>query len=153
MLRPIIYGQAPGRTEGPVLGGRIGERLADLLCLSGYPELAERFDLRNLIDYYPGGREERGDLFPMKEAADRARAEASSWKSGQEVILLGRFVQQAFLSVGEPLAFTQRPLETGGRVTIIHLPHPSGANGWWNDPENAARARRFLALALLEPVR
>ena len=152
-MKPIIYGQAPGKTEGPILGGRVGDRLADLLCLHGYEELAERFDLRNLLDYYPGGKAHRGDLFPMREAADRAQAEAKTWENGQEVILLGRFVQQAFLSVGEPLAFVQRPLENGGRVTIIHLPHPSGANGWWNDPENAARARRFLSLALMEPVR
>ena len=68
----IIVGQAPGRAgdpSEPLLGGRVGRRLCELM---GICEAQLRSIRRvNLIDRWPGSAG-KGDRFPMAEAREGA---------------------------------------------------------------------------------
>jgi uracil-DNA glycosylase len=142
--RVIIIGQAPGRANdgGPAFLGRSGRRLAEL---SGVPfqELSRVFDLRNLLKRWPGRSKGKGDRFPVRAARAAALAAAPALK-GRKVILVGRGVAAAF-SGGEGRSEFFRWREGEGlpfeRATV---PHPSGVNLWWNDPENRGLAETFF---------
>jgi uracil-DNA glycosylase len=145
----IIYGQAPGRVSGPPLGGRAGRLLADLAGLVGYAELAERFEIRNLLPYWPGPASGKGDRFSSAEARARAEGELRYLAAGDRLLLLGKGVQKAFGVSGDPCTSTEIRLRGRGQaapasLTAYLLPHPSGVNLWWNDPENREAASRFF---------
>ena len=53
-------------------------------------------------------------------------------------VLLGANVCRCFGLPFEPI--NSYPSELG---TIFVLPHPSGLNRWWNDPQNLSDAKRF----------
>lgn len=145
--RTAIVGQAPSRTtdgRAPFVG-RSGVRLAALL---GVPaeELAERFDLRNLLDRWPGpSTGGKGDDFP----ADRARTAAErllpalAWRRS---VLCGRQVAEAF-GLGKLPVLTWHLAVDGGLVThaFAVIPHPSSVNLFWNDQGNVDTVRRFLS--------
>jgi len=60
---------------------------------------------------------------------------------GDLIVMLGRRVARAFWQ--SDLA----PLETVARIggpTFLALPHPSGLNRWYNDPDHAEDARVVL---------
>ncbi len=59
--------------------------------------------------------------------------------TGRHVVLLGREVQQAFAH--PPLLI--HPQVIGG-CTWRQLPHPSGRNFWYNDPDNVKLAELLL---------
>ena len=130
------------------MSGRSGARLARLAGLS---TLADAFELWNVLDRFPGA-EARGDAFPLAEAREAIRASESALR-GRRVVLLGGSVAAAVRWRGAPLewgviektAWTpERGLELVARYDVALLPHPSGLNHWWNDPENEAAASRFL---------
>lgn len=54
-------------------------------------------------------------------------------------MLLGRRVAAAF-GVSAPYFSVARV--AGAAVVVV--PHPSGVNHWYNEPENVARMRRFM---------
>lgn len=144
-MRGLLYGQAPSRTsvpgEGPPLSGPSGRRLIALAGLRDYSELAELFEVRNLVDDYPG-RGGKGDRFPAARGRAIASRERICWHRGQIVVLLGRAVQQAFGYGGAP------PLERvalgGAEAEVYLIPHPSGVNLWYNDPANRKAAGDLL---------
>jgi uracil-DNA glycosylase len=150
LSRPVIVGQAPGRTPGEILGGRAGRRLASL---AGIDELGDGFDLVNLLDEYPGASPNgKGDLFDDRLGRAAAFTLAPRLRD-RRVVLLGRRVATAF-GVGREPAFVWMPAGAIVEQRVIAswecgiMPHPSGIVRWWNDPENWRRASEFLRGAL-----
>ncbi len=171
-VKTILLGIAPSRTSDPVrpFSGRSGARLARLLDLPERGLSLDRvFELRNVLDYWPGRVSGgRGDRFPMAEA--RAVLRPFSLKPGGVRPLtfapplrghteqigrqsagsrVSRFRGRRVVLVGcrlgalvglrEPLVWERR-----AGASFALLPHPSGLDRWWNNAENVARAREFL---------
>lgn len=60
---------------------------------------------------------------------------------GDSVLLLGRRVQRAFgLALPSPMTVISR--SSGAK--IVSVPHPSGLNRWWNDPDHVEDATMIL---------
>lgn len=69
---------------------------------------------------------------------------------GRRVVLLGANVSRAFGVSFRKLSevvLSWHPVGEGLAAAVV--PHPSGLNRWWNDPDNRVRARLFLRPVLL----
>jgi uracil-DNA glycosylase len=154
--RIILMGQAPGRNEPrrPLVGGSTGNRLLDLSGLQTWLRFLKTFETMNVIDYYPGSTG-KGDRFPAGEARVAAR-EKVKMLAGRRVIFVGVAVAEAFGLIS-PRPFEWLVYAAEGfiaytpTVAAYHgamIPHTSGVNQFWNDPENVAAARRFFAETL-----
>lgn len=151
-MTAYIYGQAPGRKPKtdptvPFLGGPHGAFLAEL---AGVAEsvLADLFTFRNVLDYYPGPRENgmKGDAFPMDEARARARELREDWRWGDTVLFAGMQVAKAF-EFKEATFFKWGEMDG---VQCVVVPHPSRVNHFWNGSKNKTRARAFWRSAVHE---
>ena len=138
-MRPLIIGEAPARTGDPrrPLLGRTGSRLA-ALCGLALQDYARTFARVNVLERWPG-KAGKGDAFDLPEARQRAALLRRRFVGGRLVVLLGRRTARAF---GLDSAYLL-PLRLSC-ATVVVLPHPSGINRWWNEPENVRRASRFL---------
>lgn len=139
-MKPLLIGEAPSRTSDPKkpFHGASGTYLAKLAGLSGVIQLSYEFRLRNILQRWPGigNAGEKGSRFPIAKAKRVAR------KIPLEgiVILAGRRVAKAFgLDHAPYFTFFER-----GEAIVAVIPHPSGANRFWNDPENRVIAAKFL---------
>ena len=137
-MKPAIVGEAPSMRTSRPFAGRSGDRLAELFGYESRAALADSWRLVNLLGYWPGPETTgNGSAFPAAEA----RAAAARIRLADGSLLCGRRVAAAFGLVNAPY-FAWRDVD-GRRVAVV--PHPSGVSRWWNDPENVARAREFLA--------
>lgn len=130
----VLVGEAPERAIAPdeALAGRIGQRLAKLagISLRTYLERTRRLNVY----------EEPPPAWSRSEASVRANHIWRTLRAGDQVILLGSRVAEAFGVAGrQRLAW--HPF---GFASIALIPHPSGRNRWWNDPLNVLAASRFL---------
>jgi uracil-DNA glycosylase len=139
-LKPLIIGEAPGKSWDPnrPLEGRTGARLAACAGIS-FEEFLTTFDRVNLLDEQPQDAA-GGMTFNMKQAARVARVMEQRFGIGQVVLLLGKRVASAFRLTS--VAYFETFALNHARVTVV--PHPSGANRWWNDPENEKRMHDFM---------
>ena len=139
-MKPLLIGMnnpislTPGHELYPAPEGCTGHRLWKMLNARtgasrvGYLETFERRNLVRLKTYNATiARLNAGDIF--KELMG----------TGRVVILLGRDVQKAF-SI-PPLLI--HPQVIGG-CTWRQLPHPSGRNLWYNEPENLRLAELLM---------
>jgi len=101
--------------------GGTRRRLAALLGVS-VDEMMDAVVWINLWEY-PGTRPER--YVELIEDGARPR---------DAIILLGRRVARAF-RLGDLRALGTVSRNAGHGPVIIALPHPSGLNRWWNDPD------------------
>lgn len=144
--RTLIVGQAPSASAGHrrAFDGRSGARLAELMGIP-HADMLKRFDTVNLIPVFPGKeRRARGDRFSMREA-----------RRGAARVLMGVFWSR-ILVVGIATARAIGLGPVSGDVNVLLwgtgpegatygvVPHPSGLNRWWNDPDNERRGRAFL---------
>lgn len=146
-MKPLLIGEAPSKnevTETPI-EGRIGKRLASYAGLS-LEDFLTIFDRINLLHERQDTRE-KGFEFDH----DAARLEAfrlyPTFKPGQTVIMLGRRVGNAFGAFGEYFQ-AHRPRDNGAVIYVV--PHPSGINRWWNDPQNCLQATEFMQKIVAE---
>jgi len=83
--------------------------------------------------------------------AARANREAVLTRlRGRTAVLLGRAVWQALALPPTAPGLSVRPMEIRGGDACVegewfYLPHPSGLNRWYNDPENVDLAATLLA--------
>ena len=142
MTKVLFIGQAPGPDNhaGEPLhpSTRSGRRLVELLGVDNEAYL-EQFDRVNLLQKFPG-KWARDDRFPMKEAKIAAAAIRPFLKH-RMVIMLGRVVAEAF---GVPPCPQVMWIARPGFHGVAVLPHPSGRNRWYSDPNNMRAARRFM---------
>jgi hypothetical protein len=139
----VLVGQAPSKeTEGALpFSGRCGPKLAGLLGVQ-HEDLWSKFEVVNVLDHFPGSAG-RGDSFPISEARERAKVLAPGFE-GRRVVLLGRNVARAFDLGAMPFFEWQAVDAHGARMLCSVVPHPSGMVHFWNEPENVARAKRFM---------
>lgn len=140
-MKPILVGQAPGPNTKPEAAlfphpkTSAGGRLCRLTKLRRR-EYLERFERVNLLTQFPGAIQ-NGDAFPLSKARPAAQALEQMFR-GRDVILVGRLVATAFGRRELPFfEWTHDPLWNYWTAVI---PHPSGRNHWYNNPENWARA-------------
>lgn len=163
MNRLIICGQAPSRQgDGRPFSGPSGRRLATLMGLKDYEELASRVKLTNIFDHTaepsrashdpnPWRLDLRthhaGDKFDEERARTLGLAMVFGWKaiaaSDPPVVVLG-----CGGKVFRALTGQKKPMFKGTKVApgvhVWHFPHPSGASHFWNDPASFDRASGFL---------
>lgn len=134
----IIVGQAPSRSSDPAepLSGRSGAKLADL-CGIALPDFLARFERLNLLDAFPG-KAGKGDVYVGVGEARVIAENVLAASAGRSVVVLGAVNAAAFRLTAPAFRF-----QRVGGASVAWCPHPSGVNRWWNDPANAARARRF----------
>ena len=167
MSRPILIGMnnplslRPGHELYPAPEGCTGHRLWQLLhSRTGASRLQyiDAFERRNLV---------RGRAWDRLTARVRAHEMVCELRgSGRTIVLLGGSVREAFdwalsnasaphevvgmaLWSGEPTETLPKllvhPQEVAG-CTWRQVPHPSGRNLWYNDPEN----RKVVAMLMEE---
>lgn len=133
--RVAIVGEAPSRSSEAPFDARSGRRIAELAGVA-----LDAFALYNVLDAWPG-HAGKGSRFPPLRDARPAATDLLPLLAGHARVVVAGKRAAAALGFREPyLVWADGP--TGGRWAV--LPHPSGVNRWWNDPENADAARRFL---------
>ncbi len=98
-------------------------------------EFLDSFDTTNILDDYPGkNRNGQGDAFPLELARDAAaEIDLSEYDA---IVLAGKNAAAAFGL--RDLQLMER------RDKFVLIPHPSGLNRWWNDPDNVKQARSLF---------
>lgn len=145
--RPVFIGQAPSRYGDPTkpLTGRPGRRLAGMASMTPM-EFYLSAVRANLLSYYHGG-DGRGDVFPMSMAMASALRLAVQL-NGRVVVFLGKKVAKAFGRSGRWFHWEEGSFPIGDppvRFRYAIVPHPSGRNRFWNNPENTQEACRFMS--------
>jgi uracil-DNA glycosylase len=155
--RAMLIGQAPGKSEVEdrrAFAGRAGRTLFRWLDRAGLDESTFRREvyIAAITRCYPGPSPSgRGDRVPSPEE----QTHCAPWLDAELdlirpalIIPVGRLAIDRFLD-GEPLdrlvGRVHHARVRGRRVTLIPLPHPSGASGWVNVPPNRALLDRALA--------
>jgi uracil-DNA glycosylase len=149
--RALIVGQAPGVVEGEEgrpWRGRAGKTLRRWLELDE-DAFYETFYCAALTRCYPGRHPSgRGDRTATRTELDLC----AFWLESERRLLRPRLVLPiGGLSVRRLLGIAQLADAIGARFPLgdavaVPLPHPSGASGWLNDPENRRRLGRALEL-------
>lgn len=132
----MVIGEAPGSAGPGILLGGAFKRWALILGIDSSE--FSGLDCKNLLDHWPGSAG-KGSAFPLAEARDavgRVRA-SNPWTS---FILVGKRVALAF-GLRDP-ALLRWFWSEGAWFAVV--PHPSGINRWYNDPENARAAATFM---------
>lgn len=146
-----FVGQAPSRRAGrrrAFEGSASGRMLASLMGMSPQAWL-EQCSTTNLMRRWPGPPRKgtKGDAFPLRLA--RRAARRFRFSAGDVHVLVGRQVARAFGH--EDKAYFHWFVvyrDDGYGHAVAHyavvVPHPSGANHWWNSWQNRERAVRFF---------
>lgn len=131
----LIVGQQPRRTtpRRSPLNGPSGWRLADW-CDMTFAELRRACVIVNLVDH-------AGTL--SSEESREAWRRIWPALAKDRTIILGSAVARAAGFAAPPLEWA----ELDGRQVAL-VPHTSGLNRWYNDPENLRRAARFFCQAV-----
>ena len=149
-MRLMFVGQSPSReTEGlPPFVGKCGQFLAELMGTTQEQMLLDH-DFINVLDHWPG-KGLNGDKWPLTEATVAAQKKLESLR-GRTVVLLGKNVARAFnkglwrylewYEIRSPKNLADVVVPA---VTIV--PHPSGVNRYYNNPDNKAIVSKFLQM-------
>lgn len=159
-MRPLILGEAPSRSGDRYwqfpLSGAVGQRLCEWAGLEPeaggtrygryYWPLNEAFELRNLLERYPGALG-RGAALPV-ELARPAWDELLPSLAGRRVVLLGSRLRA--LRGGQTYYdWVSIPRYADGKPLIMAaIPHPSGLNRVYNKPGQVELATATLKYAL-----
>jgi uracil-DNA glycosylase len=155
--RVMLVGQAPGKTEaagGKPFAGRAGRTLFSWLQRAGIDETTarDRIYISAVTRCYPGPASSgRGDRVPSPEE----QTNCSGWLEAELriirpalIIPVGRLAINALIGARPLDEVIGREFRTGsGRdVTLVPLPHPSGASSWIHAPGHGELLDRALAL-------
>jgi len=152
----MLVGQAPGKKEvalGRPFVGAAGHRLFQWLAEAGFEE--HRFRsfcyVTAMMKCFPRSGE-RGDLKPSR----RQVANCAPWLERELALVkpavlipVGQLAIERFLGksrLDELVGRQFRRLISGRAVTVIPLPHPSGASAWTNASRNRALILRAIRL-------
>jgi uracil-DNA glycosylase len=152
----MLVGQAPGKKEvllGRPFAGAAGRRLFQWLAEAGFEE--EQFRsicyVTAMMKCFPGSGE-RGDLKPTRQQV----ANCAPWLEQEFALVrpdvlipVGQLAIERFLGKAklEELVGRRFPRLIGGQtITVIPLPHPSGASAWTNASQNRTLIQRAIRL-------
>ena len=154
--RWMLVGQAPGKKEvvlGRPFAGAAGRRLFQWLAEAGFEEQQFRSFcyVTAMMKCFPGSGK-RGDLKPSRLQV----ANCAPWLE-QELALVrpevlvpvGQLAIERFMGKAGLEKLVGRRFHRvidGRKVTVIPLPHPSGASAWTNAPGNRRLIRRAVRL-------
>jgi len=147
-VRVALVGQTPSATADQ-LEGHAGARIARLIGVSTDVLYAhQRFARVNLLTEFPGKAGEKGDLFDLRAARERAPAVLAKIGPDAVVVCLGLNVLKAFAAylprgACSRARFYDAVPGLDGRTYVL-APHPSGISHYWNEPENVSAAERFF---------
>jgi uracil-DNA glycosylase len=135
-MRLLIVGEDYGDTSPSLrspehaLSGDSGRRLAAMI---GVPlaDFLESTDRMNVVDT----PDEWGD----KQRVQWGLVQVVGAMRDRDVILLGGKVSRA---LGIYIPRFEWSARAGSRIAV--MPHPSGRNRFWNDPDNVEKAEAFL---------
>jgi hypothetical protein len=148
-MKTLLIGQAPGPNTDPdfplfpLPRTSAGGRLQRFLGMTR-SEYLKTFDRVNLLPYFPGRTQKRDDAFPIPAARMAAQILRPMLRS-RRVVLVGRKVADAFgldpkLPWMTPTLYRcgPRSMTAGckGLAEMMVIPHPSGRNHWYNNPDN-----------------
>jgi uracil-DNA glycosylase len=147
----MIVGQAPGVVEGQERRpwrGRAGQTLRRWLQL-GEDEFYDTFYCVSVTRCYPGRHPSgRGDRTPTPQELDLCKL----WLEWElrllrpaVVVPVGGLAARRVLGIRRLDDCIGSRFELGDAVAVP-LPHPSGASGWLNAPDNRLRLARALEL-------
>jgi uracil-DNA glycosylase len=153
--RAYMFGQAPGIQEGlerRPWRGRAGKTLRRWLEMDEN-EFYASFYCASVTRCYPGRAPSgRGDRTPTQEE----QRLCEFWRDWEVALLrpalivtVGGLAARRMLGLNSVTECVGRRYERDGAVAIP-LPHPSGASGWLNLPENRARVAEAAALVRAE---
>jgi uracil-DNA glycosylase len=152
----MLVGQAPGKKEvalGRPFAGAAGRRLFQWLADAGFTEQQFRSYcyITAMMKCFPGSGE-RGDLKPSRQQV----ANCASWLERELALVrpavlipVGQLAIERLLGkarLEELVGRRFRRVIAGRAVTVIPLPHPSGASAWTNAPKNRILIRRAIRL-------
>ena len=153
--RPLFIGEAPGSGYPPGKATPLfpypkncaGERLQKMTGLSR-PEYLRRCVRINLLPWYPPG-----NRWPTEKATMcMANLQSGGLFNNRVVVFVGKRVAEAYLRFcGAQRSNWDRAMMelTCSYAEVNHgvlsyIPHPSGRNLWYNDPDNKRRVELFL---------
>jgi uracil-DNA glycosylase len=156
--RAYMFGQAPGIQEGlerRPWRGRAGKTLRRWLEMEE-DEFYASFYCASVTRCYPGRAPSgRGDRTPTQEE----QRLCEFWRDRELrllrpalVVTVGGLAARRLLGLSSVTDCVGQRYERDGSVAIP-LPHPSGASGWLNLPENRARVAEAAALVRAELAR
>jgi uracil-DNA glycosylase len=156
--RAYLFGQAPGVVEGDERRpwrGRAGKTLRRWLDLDE-DAFYDTFYCASVTRCYPGkARSGRGDRTPSPEE----RRLCAVWRERELALIRPTLVVTVGgLAARELLGLTSMTESVGRRYVLgdavaVPLPHPSGASGWLNRPENRDRVTEAVAIVHAELAR
>ena len=144
--RVMLVGQAPGRVEahgGVPFSGPAGRRLFTWLASAGIGEADFRRHayVAAITRCYPGSATSgRGDRVPGTDERELCApwlARERELVAPDVIIPVGRLAIDAILGKHPLEDVVGRAIDHAG-VTVLPLPHPSGASAWANVPANRA---------------
>ncbi|MFN2636613.1 MAG: uracil-DNA glycosylase family protein [Gemmatimonadaceae bacterium] len=160
--RAMLVGQAPGKVEaegGTPFSGRAGRTLFRWLERAGLDEARAReiIYIAAVTRCYPGPHPSgRGDRVPSRleqsSCADWLETELRIIRPAV-LIPVGRLAIERFLPrvpLCELIGRKTTVSHSGGRSTVIPLPHPSGASSWIHEGDNRALVERAIELIASE---
>ena len=157
--RAYLFGQAPGSVEGAERRpwrGRAGQTLRRWLDMDE-GEFYATFYCASVTRCYPGrSASGRGDRTPTPEE-QRLCAFWSDWELAllrpRLIVTVGGLAARRLLAVSSVTDSVGIRFELDDGAVAIPLPHPSGASGWLNVPENRAQVVEAVALVHAELAR
>jgi len=161
--RWMLVGQAPGREEvrrGMPFVGPAGRRLFEWLLQAGFEEheFRSKCYITAVYKCYPG-KGGHGDLRPSRSQLERCASlidEEFDIVQPAVLIPVGSLAIEHFLGhlpLAEAVGHKFRTVVRGREVTVIPLPHPSGASVWPFRPGNQKLLDRALNLIARAAVR
>lgn len=148
-MKTILLGEAPPKSrprdtpESRPFSGASGRRFSEMIG----EDVVKAFDTRNLLPEWPGAAS-KGSKFPMMAAQIGAhRLLRTLPRDGTRIILCGSRVARAMslqwmVSLRWYRVSWQSPRYIQARA--IFIPHPSGVNRQWNDPEVVEAVKQVL---------
>lgn len=160
--RVMLVGQAPGKQEiadRRAFSGRAGRTLFRWIERAGLDEATFRQHvyIAAVTRCYPGPSPSgRGDRVPTTEE----QTHCAPWLDAEldlirpaVIIPVGRLAIDRFLEPGpldQVVGRAHHATVRGRRVTVVPLPHPSGASSWHHMPANRALLERGLDVLRIE---
>jgi uracil-DNA glycosylase len=147
--KAYLLGQAPGVVEGMERRpwrGRAGLTLRRWLELDE-DAFYDTFYCAAVTRCYPGkalsGRGDRTPNAVERELCSAWRTQELRLLDPDLIVTVGGMALRSLLGVDPLTGAIGKSYELDGAV-VIPLPHPSGASGWLNDPQNTARLGKAL---------
>ncbi|MDQ6689382.1 MAG: uracil-DNA glycosylase [Gemmatimonadota bacterium] len=154
----MLVGQAPGKVEadgGKPFSGRAGKTLFRWLHRAGIDEETARelIYITAVTRCYPGPHPSgRGDRVPTRQE----QSSCADWLQHEIRIIrpellipVGRLAIERFLPdlpLSELIGTRYTIEHSGGRSTVIPLPHPSGASSWVHQHDNKILVEKAIGL-------